>query len=158
MIPDRPGEWPGTKPKIPKYKSNSGFPKSDTLYGYDLVDRKEPVVVVESPFSVIKAHALGIPNVVATFGAKVSAAQVDLLKEFRQVYIWMDNDSKSPAGRIAERRLVRSLHRHTSISVVLSDIDKDLADCCTAQEVHRKLSAAEDSLYALIRYDKEGKR
>ena len=158
-IPDRPGQWPGTVPKMPKYRSNSGFPKSETLYGYDLINPGEPVIVVESPFSVIKAHALGIPNVVATFGAKVSAAQVDLIKGFTAgVFIWMDNDSKSPAGRLAERRLVNSLERHVPLQVVIPDMDKDLGDCCTASEVHHKLDAAEDVLGALVRDDQEGGR
>jgi Toprim domain len=158
-IPDRPGQWPGTVPDTPKYKSNAGFPKSDTLYGRDLVTTRDEVIVVESPFSVIKAHALGIPNVVATFGAKVSGAQIDLLKDFRRgVCVWMDNDSKSPAGRLAERRLVTALHRHTRVSVVIPEVDKDLADCCTAQEVHRKLAVAEPAVFALMRYEQEGRQ
>lgn len=157
-IPDRPGQWPGTIPDTPKYRSNPGFPKSETLYGRDLVGKRGEVIVVESPFSVIKGHALGITNVVATFGAAVSDTQIDLLREFRRVYVWMDNDSKSPAGRLAERRLVNQLHPHTRVCVVNPDVDKDLGDCCTSQEVDRKLAVAEPAVFALMRYAQESRR
>lgn len=158
-IPDRPGLWPGTGGGgIPKYQSNSGFPKSETLYGYDRVAGTDRVIVVESPFSVIKAVALGISGVVATFGAKVSTTQIDLLKDFRRVTVWMDNDSRSLAGRIAERRLVNYLYRHTRVDVVAADLDRDLGDCCTAQEVELKLASTEPALVALARYGREQRR
>jgi len=163
-IPDRPGLWPGTEGGgVPKYKSNPGFPKSETLYGFDEAKQRAAeagrVVVVESPFSVIKSVALDVAGygVVATFGAKVSAAQIDLLKEFRQVYVWMDNDSHSSAGRLAEQKIVKALYQFTQVRVVTSDLDRDLGDCCTAQEVDRKLSTTEPAVYALMRYDKEMK-
>jgi hypothetical protein len=164
-IPDRPGQWPGTRDGgIPKYKSNSGFPKSETLYGYDQAQRDAAgsgrVIVVESPFSVIKAAALHVAGygVVATFGAKVSATQIDLLKDFKRVYVWMDNDSKTLAGRIAERRLVNHLYRHTRVDVVAADLDKDLGDCSSAQEVELKLASAEPAVFALARYEREQRR
>lgn len=153
-IPDRPGQWPGTVPDQPKYKSKPGFPKSSTLYGYDLAS-PDHAVVVESPFSVIKAVALGVPNVVATFGAKVTIGQVELLRRFRKVTVWMDDDT---AGRVAERRLVNNLYRHTLVDIVHPDPQRDLGDCCTREEVERKLASTEPAVLALIRYEQEGKR
>ena len=160
-IPDRPGAWPGTVPAVPKYKSNSGFPKADTLYGFDEAVRRSAetgrVIVVESPFSVIKAAALHVAGygVVATFGAKVSKAQIALLREFPKVTVWMDDDA---AGRIAERKIVTALHRLTSVDVVTPDIGKDLGDCCSVQEVEHKLATTEKAFNALRRYKKEVSR
>lgn len=157
-IPDRPEHWPGTVPAMPKYKNNPGFPKSDTLYGYDMVAGRDHVIVVESPFSVIKAAALGVGGVVATFGAKVSPRQIALLRDFKRVTVWMDDDTKSPAGRIAERRLVNHLYRHTKVDVVNPDLDRDLGDCASIEEVEAKLANVEPAVFALIRYDREQKR
>ena len=134
-IPDRPGQWPGTPSAKPKYKSNSGFPKSDTLYhDHGDAQRGGHVIVVESPFSVIKAAALGVHGVVATFGAKVSAAQIRLLRDFDRVTVWFDDDA---AGRIGERKIVTALadYKPFHVSVVAPDPGRDLGDCCTAEQV-----------------------
>lgn len=141
-VPDRPGLWPGTADPVPKYKSTPGFPKSDTLYH----DHSRPfprggaVVVVESPFSVIKATALGLDTpVVATFGAKVSAAQTAMLSDFDDVVLWPDPDQ---AGQIMERTFARRLHRHPGLRVVDPDPGKDMADCDTLSQLRAKIDSA----------------
>lgn len=143
-IPDRPGQWPGTwGGDIPKYKSSPGLPRSSVLYTSDPQGRVtggDSVIVVESPFSVIKAAALGVEQtVVATFGAKVSVHQVDLLGDFRHVIVWADDDE---AGRQMERRLVRDLHRRVAVSVVEPDEGMDLGDYDEAESVMSKVSSA----------------
>jgi hypothetical protein len=70
----------------------------------------------------------------------------------------MDNDLKSPAGRLAERKLVRELYRHVHVDVVDADIDRDLGDCSTLEEIHRKLAIAEPAAFALARHRKEFSR
>ena len=137
-IPARP-DWPGTVPDWPKYKSSSGFPKAETLYAYDLVDPSQRVVVVESPMSVAKAYSLGIDNVVATFGAKVTDTQVALLRDYPEVIVWFDGD---PAGRAGERRVVDALHTHTSVSVVPGEPGRDLGDYTDPDEVRATLHGA----------------
>lgn len=141
-VPDRPGEWPGTRNQIPKYRSSPGFPKSDTFY-YDH-SRPRPragsVLVVESPFSVIKATALGLDiPVLATFGAKVSDAQLYLLADYDQVIVWSDPDT---AGRLMQRRLVTSLMTKTRVRVVRPDEGKDLGDYPSLVEVEAKVEGA----------------
>ena len=127
-VPNRPGRWPGTTHPDPKYKNTSGFPKADTLY----YDHSKPrptggsVVVVESPFSVIKAAAVGLDvPVLATFGAKVSAAQTQMLADFDEVTVWADADT---AGTLMARKLARSLYRQTTVWVVDPEPGKDMAD------------------------------
>jgi len=153
-IPAYPGEWPGTQDPMPKYKNSSGFPKAETLYNYDAVmaHGTDLVIVVESPFSVIKAEALGIHNVVATFGASTSTHQHDLLKRFKWVVVWMDGDT---SGRVAERRLVRNLYHHTNVRVVEADVARDLADYASREHIEAKLDAAVAAVKKTSQWDRE---
>lgn len=122
-----PGE---TAPEYPKYRNSSGFPKSETLYNLDVARGFPRVCVVESPMSVARAASLDIPNVVATFGAKVSATQIDLLQDFERVYVWFDRDG---AGLSGERKIVEGLFEHTDVYVVAPDGGRDLGDADTAE-------------------------
>lgn len=125
VVPPKPFPWSGTSPEFPKYRNSSGFPKSETLYNFDLARRHPRVCVVESPMSVARAVSLGLPNVVATFGAKVSTFQIDLLKRFDAVYVWFDRDG---AGITGERKLTEGLYRHTDVRVITPDKDADMGD------------------------------
>jgi hypothetical protein len=142
-IPAREG-WPGTEPPLPKYRNSTGFPKSETLYGYDLAARVPgPVTVVESPMSVARALTHRIPGVVATFGAKVTDTQIDLLADFDRVTVWFDADA---AGTLGRRKLVEGLYRRTRVMVVEPDEGKDLADYDTADEVVQRIESAEHAV------------
>jgi DNA primase len=88
----------------PKYVSSPGFPKTVTLFNFDLADPSS-VVVVESPMSVLVMVSRGI-DAVATFGASVSEEQVRIMKEFDEVTLWFDDDT---AGRKALFRVSRAL-------------------------------------------------
>lgn len=139
-IPGRPG-WPGTVPANPKYRNSTNFPKSETLYGYDLACvTGGPVVVVESPMSVARALTHRIPGVVATFGAKVSPQQIRLLSDFPKVTVWFDADG---AGLAGQRKLVEGLYRQTQVMVVEPEVGRDLADYDTADEVVQRIELAE---------------
>ncbi len=142
-IPEAP-DWSGTHPTFPKYRSSSGFPKSETLYGYD--DAMElggfkTVIALESPMSVARACSLGLlkPRALATFGAKVSKHQIDLLKSFDRVFVWFDDDV---AGHAGERKLVEGLYRHTDVRVVSPDKDQDLGDLQSTDQILEKIEAA----------------
>jgi len=137
-VPPGPG-WPGTDPPWPKYKNSSGFPKSETLYRYDQAAGLGRVVVVESPMSVAVAHELGIPGVVATFGAKVTRPQIDLLKSWETVVVWFDAD---PAGESGTVKLVEGLYRHCRVSVVPPEEGRDLGDYRDANRVAAALESA----------------
>ncbi len=147
-IPPSP-DWPGTRNPQPKYKNTPGFPKAETLYAYDLADKAKPVVVVESPMSVAKAVSLGINNVVATFGAKVTDHQLDILKDFPAVTVWFDADF---AGRAGERRIVTELYRHTSVAAVIPEVNRDLGDYTEPDEVKHTLAGAVPATIALAEY------
>lgn len=112
--------------RYPKYQSSWQFPKSETLYNYDNVLKGEAVCVVESPMSVARALSVGLRNVVATFGAKVSDDQIDLLSDYGPVCIWFDHDD---AGFSGERKLCEGLYRRTDVWVVPPDQGRDMGDC-----------------------------
>lgn len=152
-IPERPGEWPGSDPAVPKYKSSSGFPKGTTLYHGGRHLEGSSVIVVESPFSVIKAAALGIEvPVVATFGAKITDTQLELMRDFGNVLVWMDDDE---AGRRAERKVVNTLYRHTKVSVIEPDEGMDLGDYDSVESVQAKIDGAVSARRKLMQYDRE---
>jgi hypothetical protein len=141
--------WPGTQPQYPKYRNSPGFPKSETLYSYDKNCRERDIMLVESPMSVARANELGFPNVLATFGAKVSKTQMDLLKDFKHVYVWFDAD---PAGNAGERKIVENLWRHTEVSVVRPDKGMDLGDYTSLAAVEDKLRQAQPSMLWLAEH------
>lgn len=145
-LPERPGRWPGTELPLPKYRSSPGFPKADTLYYDHSGPRPEQgsVVIVESPMSVIKAVEVGLDvPVMATFGAKVSDAQIKILARFDDITIWSDDD---PAGRSMSRRLARALYRQCRVQVVRPDAGKDMGDCPTAESMLDKIAGAVPAL------------
>lgn len=119
-----PGE---TAPDWPKYRSSPGFPKAETLYGWDRAQASgdNVALVVESPMSVAKAITLGIKNCVATFGAKVSTHQIDLLKTCDRVIVWFDAD---PAGVHGEKHLLEGLYQHTDTLRIKPTPGEDLGD------------------------------
>lgn len=141
-----PGE---TIPDYPKYKNSPGFPKTETLYNFDRVAGYYNVIVVESPMSVARALSYDIPNVVATFGAKVSGAQIAMLRRFSTAFVWFDRDG---AGLAGEKKLVEGLYRHTQVRVVTPDGGKDMGDA-TEEEIFIKLTEAIPAALRLGEYD-----
>jgi hypothetical protein len=147
VAPGLDWQWPCTVNQWPKYKNSSGFPKSETLYG-SWPGTSYPITmtaaVVESPMSVARAVSLGIngdggQRFVATFGAKVSKRQIELLREFPRVIVWFDSDT---AGVNGCHKIVSNLYRHTEVLVVTPDPGRDLGDCQSREEVEAKLSTA----------------
>lgn len=106
------------RPKnIPKYTNTKGFPKAETLFGYDfaILNDKRPVVVVESALTAIYIDQIGYPAV-ATFGASVSDIQINLLKSFSWgLVLAFDNDS---AGQRAEDLVYDRLRKTVPIHFV----------------------------------------
>lgn len=149
-VPDRPGQWPGTADPTPKYKNTPGFPKADTFY-YDHsrpFPTKGRVLLVESPFSVIKATALGLDvPVLASFGAKVSKTQTAMLLDYHEVILWADDD---PAGQLMERTVMRRLADHPGLRIVTPDEGKDLGDYDRLAEVESKIADAVPAVFKMV--------
>ena len=138
------GDWPATEPPpgqgyIPKYLNPPGFPKHQVLYNLDRVlERGErTVILVESPFSVLKAEALGIPNAVASFGASPSPDQLKQLRRFDKVYVWYDDDG---AGYKGASLAIDGLLQYTNVLMVTPDENRDLGDYVSKEGVHEWIS------------------
>lgn len=77
--------------------------KSHTLFGIDVFSGGR-AILVESPLDCLYLHSIGVPNVLATMGSRVSEDQMRLVLEHAdQVILALDND---PAGRKETKRLV----------------------------------------------------
>jgi DNA primase len=100
---------------VPKYRNSKGFPRGTWLYNMDNARQYDEVYVVESPMSVLVMKSRGINNVVATFGAKVEAKQIQLLRQFSGVTVYMDGDE---AGRKSTRNLVNELSSYVKMRVI----------------------------------------
>ncbi|WP_188187598.1 CHC2 zinc finger domain-containing protein [Nonomuraea sp. SYSU D8015] len=118
-IRDVSGRLMGWQTKSSGYVRNRpyGVKKSETVFGLHLTP---PVpgtgVLIESPLDCAVLATFGVEYPVATFGAKVSAAQIALLSRFRRVIVWMDNDE---AGWRSAEYVGWELHkRYTSVAVV----------------------------------------
>lgn len=111
-------------PGVPKYRNSKGFPRGAWLYNRDNAMHYKETYVVESPMSVLVLKSRGIDNVVATFGAKVDANQINLLRDFQVVTVFMDGDAP---GRAATKHLVEDLSHFTIVKVVYTPDDEDPA-------------------------------
>lgn len=109
---------------VPKYRNSKGFPRGAWLYNLDNAKSYKEVYVMESPMSVLVLKSRGIENVVATFGAKVDANQIDLLRNFSAVNIFMDGDAP---GWKATDHLVEALSNYTNVRVVKTPDGEDPA-------------------------------
>ncbi|MFA5394604.1 MAG: toprim domain-containing protein [Methanogenium sp.] len=82
--------------KEPKYQHFS----KKILYNEDKVSFEEPIYVVEGLIDVLKAHQLGIKNVVGVMGAFINEHQEYLLLRFPEIILGFDNDRVGKSSNI----------------------------------------------------------
>jgi DNA primase len=132
--------WNSIPTKVsPKYKNSADFPRDSTLYNLDQViaSSSETVIVVESVMSVLRAETLGFVNVVATFGGKVTEEQIDCLKNFKKVILFMDNDASGWSGTV---KLYNGLKDSCTVMIVEAPEGKDMGDSESLQDLEDMLS------------------
>jgi DNA primase len=88
------------KKRVPKYNNTHNFPRGNTLYNYSqaleyLKSSSDRMIIVESPFTVLKLKSMGFNNCVATFGSWSREQIFSLCVCLNGVILWPDND---PAG------------------------------------------------------------
>lgn len=105
----------------PKYLSSPDFPKDLTIFNYQ---PRQSVVVTESMLSVLTKYHLD-PNIEATFGAKVTDRQIELLANHRDVTLFLDSDN---AGWSATNHVARALERYVPVWVVPNPYAADVGD------------------------------
>jgi len=124
-------------PGVPKYRNSKGFPRGAWLYNLDDARKWNHVYVVESPMSVLVLKSRGIYNVVATFGAKVEEKQINLLRQFSRVTVFMDGDE---AGRKSTSNLIEALSPFVRVKVVMTPDGEDPA---TLTEIPESITVLE---------------
>ena len=83
-----------------------GTPKSSSLFGIDIFEPGTTAILVESPLDVAVLLTAGLEGGLASFGAGVSHAQLQLLADrANRIFIAMDNDD---AGRKATEKIAAS--------------------------------------------------
>jgi len=81
-----------------RYLNPKGTKQSNFLFNYDNVD-SDWVVVTEGVFDAIAVSS--VAPVVATFGKKLSKAQISLLSKFRKVVFYWDEDAYPSVDKYA---------------------------------------------------------
>jgi DNA primase len=107
-----------------EFKNTPGLPKSKTLFNLNRVKTSSRVYVVESSFDAIRLDQVGF-SAVATLGATLSNAQIDLLqKYFNDIIVIADNDE---AGGNMKDRIMEKLGSRVSV-IQLDKKYKDIGD------------------------------
>jgi DNA primase len=94
----------------------SGVSKAQALFGMDLADTDQRIVVMESPLDVVYVRTLGI-QAVALYGSKVSHYQHSMLELFDTIVWALDNDE---AGQSETRRILGSPWHGKKLQYVLN--------------------------------------
>ena len=89
------------------------FKKGELLYNYhrakDIARRKNQVIIMEGFMDVIRAHSVGIKNVVATMGTAVTSIQANLIKRMaKEIILCFDGDE---AGAKATKSCAEELNK-----------------------------------------------
>lgn len=107
-----------------EFKNTPGLPKAKTLFNLNRIKTADRVYVVESSFDAIRLDQVGFPAV-ATLGANVSNAQIELLqKYFNNVIVIADNDE---AGGNMKTKIIEKLGSRVSV-IQLDKQYKDIGD------------------------------
>jgi hypothetical protein len=110
----------------------AGMKKSGTLFGLHRYDT-DRLALVESPLDAVRMFQAGVPAV-ASFGAEVSNAQIELLaRHCSEVYVALDNDE--PGQKAAERVLKQLRRRVGAVPWRYTQGVKDPGDYPNDQEI-----------------------
>ncbi|MDP9870446.1 MULTISPECIES: toprim domain-containing protein [Streptosporangium] len=117
----------GWQEKNARYFRNrpKGLKKSHTLFGLHTITYGcSRIIVVESPLDAVRLASAGIENVVASYGASISDAQMQLMLERTQhVVLFLDNDG--PGRQYRDKAAAAWRHR-----IGISSVDyRNLLDC-----------------------------
>lgn len=63
-----------------------------TLFNYDNLDKEKELIVVEGITDLVKLWQAGYKNITCTFGSQLAVRQFKLLKEFKNITLFVDND------------------------------------------------------------------
>lgn len=122
-----------------RVKNNKGFNKKEYLYNLDT--SYEYIILVEGQSDVWRLYQHGY-NACALMGADLSFWQRDLLKQFKRVYLALDNDT---AGRRGTEICYALLKNYVEVKLV-PYVTKDPGECSSKAEWVRAFTDSTDYL------------
>lgn len=136
------GKLLGWQAKGRKYFRNvpKNMKKAGSLFGLDVFMGKQ-AILVESPLDAVRLQTAGIAGGLASYGAWVSAEQMDYLIDVADtVVLALDHDS---TGRQSMMQIIQEYSRRTKLKVVRyrPDDPKDVGEMQNGQ-IHRLLRRA----------------
>lgn len=124
---------------VPPYVND--FPRGKVLYGHHRVMSLGygSLTVVEAPVSVLWLSQFGVPNVVATVGAKVSTAQVRMIAAERgPVILMFDGDLAGQAATLRVGSQLTQMGVLVQVAAEYPEGKKDPQECEDPLKVHTK--------------------
>ncbi len=111
-------------------KETDIFKKGDILYNYhrakDAARSNQTIIVMEGFMDVIRAHIIGIDNVVATMGTAVTKTQANLLKRMaKNVVLCFDGDAAGAKATLACSNELLSLGISPNVVRLDEELDPD---------------------------------
>lgn len=94
----------GAEPKV-LYPKNTLV---ETLFDIDRLDREKPLLLAEGIFHLPTLFKAGYRNISCVFGASIADRQLELLREFEEIWYFPDNDR---AGKAALETLIRGFDK-----------------------------------------------
>ena len=139
------------------------FKKGEILYNYyrakDIARRKQQIIVMEGFMDVIRAHSIGVKNVVATMGTALTKENVNNIKRMaKEVILCFDGDS---AGFKATMSAIKEFEQANVIpKIVLLSDDLDPDDYIIKKGAESFLNLLKNPINVMdfkLRYLKQGK-
>ena len=139
------------------------FKKGEILYNYyrakDIARRKQQIIVMEGFMDVIRAHSIGVKNVVATMGTALTKENVNNIKRMaKEVILCFDGDS---AGFKATMSAIKEFEQANVIpKIVLLSDDLDPDDYIIKKSAESFLNLLKNPINVMdfkLRYLKQGK-
>ena len=133
-----------TKEQIPRYLYSTGFPKRNILFNLNNAKIYDEVIIVEGSLDAMKIHQAGYPNVVATLGAIITEAQMQLVKNyFDCITIIPDNDD---AGTAMKDAIIEGVRRKETYLALCPEGFKDAADL-NSKQINSILENRKNSIF-----------
>ena len=139
------------------------FKKGEILYNYyrakDIARRKQQIIVMEGFMDVIRAHSIGVKNVVATMGTALTKENVNNIKRMaKEVILCFDGDG---AGFKATMSAIKEFEQANVIpKIVLLSDDLDPDDYIIKKGAESFLNLLKNPINVMdfkLRYLKQGK-
>jgi DNA primase len=132
--------------------------KSRFLYGENLIEIEQPVVIVEGPGDVISLRKSGLKNAVALMGISVSDTQAEkLLALSSEFVVWLDKDESGAKGmlmihkKLENRATIRYVNPWEYSEIESKGDAKQVYECCGEEAVKTIIEAAETYLEQIVK-------